>query len=73
MKIDLHELLREVAAELRRDEERAVLERTRRNEQEARRFLHDLNPDSQEGMWFEAFAESYPSRLDAAIVYVRDR
>ena len=39
---------------------------------EARRFLGSLDVDSQEGMWFEAFAEGFPSRLDAAVVYVKD-
>jgi hypothetical protein len=40
---------------------------------EARSFLASLDVDSQEGMWFEAFAEGFPSRLDAAVVYVKDR
>jgi len=39
---------------------------------EARRFLDALDGESQEGMWFEAFAEGFPSRLDAAVAYVRD-
>ncbi|HVJ88849.1 MAG TPA: hypothetical protein VM580_03535 [Labilithrix sp.] len=67
------ELLNDVAAELRREDERAELAQARHLEHEAKRFLRDLDPDSQEGMWFEAFAECYPSRLEAALVYVRDR
>jgi hypothetical protein len=38
----------------------------------ARRFLKTLDPDSQEGMWFAALAEGYPSPLEAAKVYLRD-
>ena len=41
-------------------------------ELEARRFLRELDPDSQEGLWFDAVAEAYPSRLEAAIAYVRE-
>lgn len=39
-------------------------------ERDARRFLATLDPSSQDGMWFEAFAESFPSRLAAAIAYL---
>jgi hypothetical protein len=39
---------------------------------EAQRFLGSLDADSQEGMWFEAFAEGFPSRLAAAVAYVKD-
>jgi len=38
---------------------------------DARHFLAELDADSAEGMWFDAVAESFPSRLDAAIAYVR--
>lgn len=39
---------------------------------EAGRFLASLDVESQEGMWFDAFAEGFPSRLDAALAYVKD-
>jgi hypothetical protein len=39
---------------------------------QAERFLRTLDAASQLGMWFDALAESYPSRLDAAMAYVRD-
>jgi hypothetical protein len=41
--------------------------------EEARRFLAKLDRDSSEGMWFDAFAQSFPSRLDAAVAYLRGR
>ena len=56
-------MLTQVCAEL------DVAERTER-EAKARRFLARLDPHSTEGMWFEAVAGSFPSRLDAAIAYV---
>lgn len=42
----------------------------REREDEARRFLARLDPDSSEGMWFDAVAGSFPSRLEAAIAYL---
>jgi hypothetical protein len=41
--------------------------------EEAQRFLAKLDPDSSEGMWFDAFAQGFPTRLDAAVAYVRGR
>jgi hypothetical protein len=38
---------------------------------QANQWLNQLEPYSEEGMWFEQFAGSYPSRLDAAIDYLR--
>ena len=58
-------ILRDVASVFALDEQRAL-------EQEARQFLKDLDSDSQEGMWFEAFAERFESRFAAALMYVRD-
>lgn len=62
--MDLHELLADVMTELRQEEEAQVLDR-------ARRFLRELDPESQEGLWFEALAGSFPDRLTAALSYVR--
>lgn len=62
--MDLHELLADVMTELRQEDEAQALEG-------ARRFLRDLDPESQEGLWFEALAESFPDRLAAALSYVR--
>ncbi|MBD2013713.1 hypothetical protein H6F96_06935 [Microcoleus sp. FACHB-53] len=38
--------------------------------QEATKWLKKLNPRSEEGLWFEEFSYSYPSKLDAAIDYL---
>ena len=51
-------------------EVKAEAERNLRGD--AQRFLDALDADSQEGMWFDAFAEGFPSRLHAAMAYVKD-
>lgn len=38
--------------------------------QKAQTWLENLDPYSDEGFWFEEFAESYESRLDAAVEYL---
>ena len=38
---------------------------------QAQKWLKNLNPHSDEGIWFEEFAYSYPSRLEAAIDYLQ--
>ncbi|AFZ37711.1 hypothetical protein Sta7437_4238 [Stanieria cyanosphaera PCC 7437] len=38
--------------------------------QQAEQWLKNLDPNSDEGMWFNELAESYPSRLEAAISYL---
>jgi hypothetical protein len=38
---------------------------------EAEEWLKKLNPRSEEGLWFEEFAYSYPSKLEAAIDYLQ--
>jgi hypothetical protein len=53
------------------DEVRAEVDREAR--EQARRFLAALDPESSEGMWFDAFAEGFATRLDAAVAYVRGR
>lgn len=35
-------------------------------------WLKQLDSLSSEGIWFEKFAESYPSKLDAAFDYLQD-
>ncbi|BAY86779.1 hypothetical protein NIES267_62900 [Calothrix parasitica NIES-267] len=37
---------------------------------QAKEWLEKLEPLSPEGMWFESFAQSYPSKLEAAIEYL---
>ncbi len=38
--------------------------------QKAQTWLENLDPYSDEGFWFEEFAESYSSRLEAAVDYL---
>lgn len=38
---------------------------------EAENWLKKLNPRSTEGLWFEEFAEAYPSKIEAAIDYLQ--
>jgi hypothetical protein len=38
---------------------------------QAKDWLNQLDPLSQEGLWFEGFAQSYPSKLEAAIEYLQ--
>lgn len=39
---------------------------------QAKEWLAKLDPLSSEGLWFERFAESYSSKLEAAIEYLRN-
>lgn len=39
--------------------------------QQATEWLKKLNPKSEEGLWFEEFSYSYPSKLEAAIDYLQ--
>lgn len=41
--------------------------------QQAQNWLDKLDPFSSEGLWFERFAESYPSKLEAAIEYLQSQ
>lgn len=38
----------------------------------AKEWLDKLDPFSPEGLWFERFAEAYPSKLAAAIEYLEN-
>ena len=57
-----------------RDEEIKEEQRRKRKQealaQEATEWLKKINPRSEEGLWFEEFSYSYPSKLDAAIDYL---
>ena len=50
---------------------RDVVERRHERDlrEKAQRMLDELDPESQEGLWFEAFAELFSSRFDAAVAY----
>ena len=38
---------------------------------QAEAWLKKLDPFSAEGLWFEKFAQTYPSKLDAAVEYLQ--
>ncbi len=59
----------ESALELRLEEQKKQRQR-RVLTHRAQEWLKNLNPLSEEGMWFEEFADSYPSPLEAAIEYL---
>ncbi|MBD2664842.1 hypothetical protein B6N60_04115 [Richelia sinica FACHB-800] len=40
-------------------------------QKQAQQWLSKLDPLSSEGLWFERFAENYPSKLAAAIEYLQ--
>jgi len=42
----------------------------KRKKSQAQKWLANLDPHSDEGMWFNQLADSYESRLDAAITYL---
>jgi len=54
----------QLQVEQRRKRKREVLAK------EANEWLSQLNPSSEEGLWFEEFSYSYPSKLEAAIDYL---
>jgi hypothetical protein len=72
---------RDQVEELRRQEE-LQQERIRQQQLQAKQlealnnsakeWLDKLDPFSPEGLWFERFAEGYPSKLAAAIEYLRN-
>ena len=74
-------LTQDAAVELRKQQE---LEQERIRQQQikakqlealkkqAKEWLEKLDPFSPEGLWFERFSESYPSKLEAAIEYLQN-
>ncbi len=71
---------KETAEELRRqqelEQERIKQEKLKAQQLEglknqAKDWLKKLDPLSAEGLWFEKFAESYSSKLEAAIEYLQ--
>lgn len=38
--------------------------------QDAQQWLRQIQPTTEEGLWFEEFAHHYPSRLEAALDYL---
>jgi hypothetical protein len=71
---------KDLAEELQRQEElqaeqvrqeRVNAKRKEGLKKEAKSWLKNLDPLSSEGLWFERFAEGYPSKLDAAVEYLQ--
>lgn len=56
------------------EQQKAEQERNRQREsliKDATEWLKTLDPHSEEGLWFEELAYSYPSKLDAAMEYLQ--
>jgi hypothetical protein len=78
VKADFQE--RDAAEELKKQQEleaekkhQAKLKAQQREslKKQAKEWLDKLDPLSSEGIWFEQFAQTYPSKLDAAIDYLQ--
>ncbi len=54
----------------KKHQEKIKLKQKQTLEKQAKTWLEQLEPLSQEGLWFEKFAEGYPSNLEAAIAYL---
>lgn len=70
-------LVVELRAEYEQQEQQAKLQQQQQLEQQrqakieqAKAWLKNLDPISQEGLWFEQLAEKYSSKLEAAIDYL---
>ncbi|NEO46570.1 MAG: hypothetical protein F6K55_21560 [Moorea sp. SIO4A3] len=60
--------------ELEAEQKRLQQQKQREREaltQQATEWLKNLTPNSAEGLWFEEFSDSYPSKLEAAIDYLQ--
>jgi Mg2+ and Co2+ transporter CorA len=65
-----NEIIQQEKLEIIQQEE---LNKQRRRKQltiKAKQWLKNLDPNSDEGFWFEQFADSYQSKLEAAIDYL---
>ncbi|MBZ8179717.1 hypothetical protein G3T18_06325 [Oscillatoria salina IIICB1] len=56
--------------EQQRQEQLRQQRRRKALESKAKEWLKNLNPNSEEGLWFEEFSYSYESKLEAAIDYL---
>jgi uncharacterized protein (DUF3084 family) len=63
---------REQQEKIRQEQEKARTEQRRRSalERKAQEWLKTLDPKSDEGRWFEEFAYSHESPLEAAMIYL---
>ncbi|NEP53269.1 MAG: hypothetical protein F6K65_32480 [Moorea sp. SIO3C2] len=67
---DAHKQQQELEAEQKRVQQQKQREREALTQQ-ATEWLKTLSPNSAEGLWFEEFSDSYPSKLEAAIDYLQ--
>jgi myo-inositol-1-phosphate synthase len=70
----LKEEQRRKEQQLREEQLKAQQREKRKREaltREATEWLKNLNPHSEEGLWFEEFSYAYPSKLEAAIDYLQ--
>lgn len=70
------DLAREMQRQQELQQEQIGQEKLRAKKQEAvkkqaKDWLAKLDPLSSEGLWFERFAETYPSKLEAAVEYLQ--
>ncbi|GBE95557.1 salt stress protein, Slr1339 family [Nostoc cycadae] len=79
VKADVEEqaAIEELQRQQEREQERIQQEKIKAQQLEvlqkkAKEWLKKLDPLSPEGLWFESFAEGYPSKLAAAIEYLQN-
>ena len=58
-------------AEAAKEEERQRKQQRRAMKPRAQKWLKELDPYSDEGYWFDQFAQSYSDRLEAALDYLQ--
>ncbi len=67
----IQDLQQEDKAERERKQQDRERRRTEALKQKAREWLDNLDPKSDEGLWFEEFAYAYESKLEAAVDYLQ--
>lgn len=70
----LREKQRQKEQQIKEEQVRVQQQEQKRKEAvttEAKEWLKNLNFRSEEGLWFEEFSYSYPSKLEAAIDYLQ--
>ena len=68
---NVERLLSEVKADYQRKQQKAQQQKIKEIEAQAISWLKNLDPMSSEGLWFTDFAKKYPSKIAAAVEYLR--
>ncbi|MES1023659.1 hypothetical protein ABN584_12260 [Gloeocapsa sp. BRSZ] len=68
---DIEQLLNEVKADYAQKERELEQQKAKERYRRAIAWLKTLDPLSSEGLWFEQFATKYPSKVAAAVDYLR--